>query len=97
MNRKFTFLTELKKYSKIICLLLLVLGAAVMGVNAQECSFPANYTHPLKKDYSPITGGKTFGASRSNSKCSNGRVHAGIDFVISKGAGTPVYACAPGL
>lgn len=50
-----------------------------------------NWTRPIKSSILTVTGGRRFGASRSG-----GRLHAGIDWYVSNGAGTPVYAMASG-
>jgi hypothetical protein len=49
----------------------------------------ANWCKPIHDYYEEITGGRTFGASRSG-----GRAHAGIDYVCD--VGTPVYAMEEG-
>lgn len=50
-----------------------------------------NWISPIRAEYLPITGGRSFGYKRSD-----GRQHAGIDFFVVDGAGTPVYAMTDG-
>ncbi len=50
-----------------------------------------NWGSPLKVSYLSITGGRSFGYQRSD-----GRQHAGIDYYVENGAGTPVYAVTSG-
>ena len=50
-----------------------------------------NWGSPIRAAYLPITGGRSFGYKRSD-----GRQHAGIDFFVENGAGTPVYAMTDG-
>lgn len=50
-----------------------------------------NWISPIRASYLPITGGRAFGYTRSD-----GRQHAGIDFYVENGAGTPVYAMTDG-
>ena len=50
-----------------------------------------SWSAPLKAAYLPITGGRSFGDQRSD-----GRQHAGIDYYVEHGAGTPVYAVTSG-
>lgn len=50
-----------------------------------------NWISPIRAAYLPITNGRSFGYKRSD-----GRQHAGIDFFVVNGAGTPVYAMTDG-
>ncbi len=50
-----------------------------------------NWESPIRAAYLPITGGRSFGYKRSD-----GRQHAGIDYFVVDGAGTPVYAMTDG-
>ena len=53
----------------------------------------ANWVKPVRATYLTIPGtGRRFGASRSNGT----RQHAGIDYYVRGGAGTPVYAMQSG-
>lgn len=51
----------------------------------------AGWARPVRKAILPVTGGRAFGAARSD-----GRKHAGIDWYVENGAGTPVYAMTDG-
>ena len=51
----------------------------------------AGWARPVRAAILPVTGGRAFGAARSD-----GRKHAGIDWYVENGAGTPVYAMADG-
>ena len=51
-----------------------------------------NWTRPIRADILPVSGGRQFGAVRSD-----GRLHAGVDWFVPNGAGTPVYAMADGV
>lgn len=51
-----------------------------------------NWTRPVRASYLSIPGtGRAFGASRTN-----GRLHAAVDYYVSNGHGTPVYAMTSG-
>ncbi|MBQ4050930.1 MAG: peptidoglycan-binding protein [Oscillospiraceae bacterium] len=52
----------------------------------------SGWVKPIRKAILPVTGGRAFGASRSD-----GRKHAGIDWYVENGAGTPVYAMTDGV
>lgn len=52
----------------------------------------ANWERPIKAKIIAVSNGRQFGASRSG-----GRLHAGIDWYVNNGAGTPVYAMADGV
>lgn len=51
-----------------------------------------NWARPVRASILAVSGGRQFGASRSD-----GRKHAGIDWYVQGGAGTPVYAMADGI
>lgn len=52
----------------------------------------AGWVRPIRAEILPVTGGRAFGSARSDS-----RKHAGIDWYVQGGAGTPVYAMADGV
>lgn len=52
----------------------------------------ANWERPIKTGILSVSNGRQFGASRSDN-----RKHAGIDWYVENGAGTPVYAMADGV
>lgn len=51
-----------------------------------------NWERPVKTGILPVSSGRQFGAVRSD-----GRLHAGVDWYVNHGAGTPVYAMADGV
>lgn len=50
-----------------------------------------NWEAPIRANFLPVTGGRTFGYRRTD-----GRQHAAIDYYVTGGAGTPVYAMTSG-
>ena len=70
-------------------------GTAQVTTSSSLAEFQAyalqSWARPVTARILPVQSGRQFGAVRSD-----GRLHAGIDWYVENGAGTPVYAMADG-